>query len=704
MEYKIDTKIICESIEKNTLMPYFLNKENINLFNEQMSMLYEKILVLSNIKEKSDILLFNDQIITETQWNKTKFVGSFFTALYSHWSKIIKQTNIFFVEVNENFPDQLILDLDKNSFVVFYRGFEGMISKRDECILETSNIWMLDFFNWLFCEINQVGNISNLFKKYQSFTELFVTDKFKLPKEEDETEEDEIEENELFELPKEFYENLEEMQNSIIYVLEEELNGQEPKELDTIQKKQILNRIRENIKQNKIESSNIKNESTIKIIWNKKEVELNLPIDFSNWINNKEIELIDNNNAWLALQETEVQQTTFAIWLEYILTKNGNIKSDEILNTNWEDFYKYVKDWLREDSGIEIKQIEKKIENTYSKLIKTENIKYLQYCNEPAKFLKSMLFIEKQTAVFLNKKCIIDVENIQNQYYYNLNNKSTLIQIWEVIIHEKIQKNKGKKTFANQFENLKEKFPNFKDVIDYYSGAMYLFEQTGTPPAPILLLGEPGLGKTHFSNEIAKVIGSQMTVISISSLSAGWIISGSSTQWKDSQMGKIATSLFNSSSNSPVIVLDEIDKKSEGNYDPIGALYPLLEYQTAKEFVDEHLEFPLDASNVIWVATANSLNNIPEPILDRFVVFGIKKLNHNETFNITKTIFSELTNGLIPENLSEDILELLKDKTPRQIKQILKKALAYAAIQRTQNIVLKKEHIDLSHKIKKIGF
>ena len=150
--------------------------------------------------------------------------------------------------------------------------------------------------------------------------------------------------------------------------------------------------------------------------------------------------------------------------------------------------------------------------------------------------------------------------------------------------------------------------------------------------------------------------------------------------------------------------LDEIDKKSEGNYDPLGALYPLLEYQTAKEFVDEYLEFPLDASNVIWVATANTLNTIPEPILDRFVVFDVAKLSKEETIKVAQNIFNDLTRGLKPQNLSSDILEILQDKTPRQIKQILKKALAYAAVQRTQNISLQKDHLDLKAKIKKIGF
>ena len=74
----------------------------------------------------------------------------------------------------------------------------------------------------------------------------------------------------------------------------------------------------------------------------------------------------------------------------------------------------------------------------------------------------------------------------------------------------------------------------------------------------------------------------------------------------------------------PVMVVDEIDKaRSEHAYDPLGALYSLLEIDTAGAFTDEFAEVAIDASQVIWVATANDEREIAEPILNRMNVFEI---------------------------------------------------------------------------------
>jgi hypothetical protein len=75
----------------------------------------------------------------------------------------------------------------------------------------------------------------------------------------------------------------------------------------------------------------------------------------------------------------------------------------------------------------------------------------------------------------------------------------------------------------------------------------------------------------------------------------------------------------------PVMVVDEIDKaRGEHAYDPLGALYSLLEHDTAHSFTDEFAEVPIDASQVIWVATANDERSIPEPILNRMNVYEVQ--------------------------------------------------------------------------------
>ena len=695
MDCIIPTTSIVNSFKSNSLMPYFLDEPNELMFKENMKELYSQI-----SQERPLALYFNGQEITEQTWNETKFVGSFFTSLFSHWSKILYDTQIYFVEVTPDFPEEITLDLNEQSFVLFYAPADGMISKRDECIMETDNEWISTFFDWLYNEIEEVENISGLYNKYKAFTDIFAGDEL-----------DNAEEDETFQLPEEFYDNLDNMKRSILAALEDDLN--EATDIEDIKL--------ETEKKNLIKS--IKETTFIPIgfdfLWEGKPTRIDYPISIPDavFLDTKYLDLLENKNGWLIQQSAEVKSIIVSLWVDYIYNQNvSNIKIESFalnqnseieshpLKTNWADFGIYLRTWLRFDSAKDAKKIERKIHATFDKIISGGKITHLSYPEEISNFIKSILYIEKMASISDNTSCVIDVENVSNQYFYALNSPNVIASIWGAIVQEKIQKQKARKTFSSQFEVLKEKFPNFKDVIDYYSGAMYIFEQTGTPPAPILLLGSPGLGKTHFASEIAKVVGAMMTVIPVSSLTAGWIISGSSASWKDAQMGKIATALLNGTSMSPVIVLDEIDKKSEGNYDPLGALYPLLEYQTAKEFVDEFLEFPLDASKVIWVATANSLNTIPEPILDRFVVFDVAKLTPIETIKVAKNIFNDLTPGLKPQDLSEEILDILKDKTPRQIKQVLKKALAYAAIQRTQDIILRKEHLDLKTKIKKIGF
>ena len=102
------------------------------------------------------------------------------------------------------------------------------------------------------------------------------------------------------------------------------------------------------------------------------------------------------------------------------------------------------------------------------------------------------------------------------------------------------------------------------------------------------------------------LLGTGMGFLSMSSLTAGWVLSGASSQWKGARPGKVFETLVDGQYANPVMVVDEIDKAGgEHAYDPLGALYSLLEHDTAGRFTDEFAEVAIDASQVIWVATAN---------------------------------------------------------------------------------------------------
>ncbi len=174
---------------------------------------------------------------------------------------------------------------------------------------------------------------------------------------------------------------------------------------------------------------------------------------------------------------------------------------------------------------------------------------------------------------------------------------------------------------------LYDELPNFGEVLDDVKRQLALCQDSrdALEITPMLLLGPPGIGKTHFAREIAHLLGTGMGFISMSSLTAGWVLSGASSQWKGARAGKVFETLVDGAYANPVMVVDEIDKaRAEHAYDPLGALYSLLEHDTAGSFVDEFAEVAVDASQVIWVATANDERCIPEPILNRMNVFEVQ--------------------------------------------------------------------------------
>src|SRR6476659_2051386 len=169
-----------------------------------------------------------------------------------------------------------------------------------------------------------------------------------------------------------------------------------------------------------------------------------------------------------------------------------------------------------------------------------------------------------------------------------------------------------------------DELPNFSDVLEDIRKhlALCVDSSDSIELPPMLLLGEPGIGKTHFARKLAELLGTGYGFVPMSSLTAGWVLSGASAQWKSAKPGKVFDTFLNGEYANPVIVVDELDKaSSDGQYDPLGALYELLEVETATRFVDEFVELPIDASGAVWLATANDPARIPEPLLNRMTVY-----------------------------------------------------------------------------------
>lgn len=233
-----------------------------------------------------------------------------------------------------------------------------------------------------------------------------------------------------------------------------------------------------------------------------------------------------------------------------------------------------------------------------------------------------------------------------------------------------------------------EDLPNFEEPLEDLRRQLALCLSSDDPLdlEPMLLLGDPGIGKTHFARRLAKLLGTGYSFVGMSSLTAGWILSGASAQWKNAKPGKVFETLVNGDFANPVIVVDEIDKAGgDQQYDPLGSLYTLLEHETAREFVDEFAEVPIDASDVVWIATANQIGPIPEPILNRVNVYAIDAPDEDGARRIAAGIYRELRDEhawgrQFPETLERDALDRLAKLKPREMRRVLLTAFGNAKL------------------------
>lgn len=243
-----------------------------------------------------------------------------------------------------------------------------------------------------------------------------------------------------------------------------------------------------------------------------------------------------------------------------------------------------------------------------------------------------------------------------------------------------------KPSSPDALDSLYDSCPNFDAVIDDLKRSLAL-AVCGNEPVqftPLLLLGEPGIGKTHFARELARVLGTGYEFVSMSSLTAGWILSGASSQWTNAKPGKVASTLVGGDYANPLMVLDEVDKAGgDARYDPMGALYGLLERDTARAFKDEFIEVEMDASHILWVSTANDESHLPEPILNRMNVHEVPRPDEAASYRIACRLYREIVAAHdwgFPDEPPQAIMEILAGLPPRDMKKRLLAAFGAAKI------------------------
>lgn len=250
----------------------------------------------------------------------------------------------------------------------------------------------------------------------------------------------------------------------------------------------------------------------------------------------------------------------------------------------------------------------------------------------------------------------------------------------------------------NHLEYLRESQPHFGAVIDLVRQQMLLANAQGKPLhlPPILLFGEPGVGKTHFTQVLAGALNTTIRRQAFDSSTTDAALMGSDKHWSNTTYGIIFELICLGDCANPIVLLDEIDKASSsvGAYsyrDPLAPLHSLLESVTSSKVRDSSVGIEFDASHIFYVATANDPTRVPMSLRSRFVEFHIEPPAGAHALQVAKVIATAVHEEMaLPafEPVSSHLVKMLAHLSAREQGQSLRRAFA-SAIANGRNFLIK---------------